>query len=131
MVLGRRKTGAEARRRHAEDETLAGRLPELLEDVERAEASLRAAHAEDVDVEELHRRGIALDVALTDAMRSAYAEERAMIGARGYEDRIYRRKRLAAPRIKAATQAAEHLLTLREAHRLHGIERVPSSPANV
>ncbi|PSL00126.1 hypothetical protein CLV63_102252 [Murinocardiopsis flavida] len=131
MVLGRRKTGEDARRRHAEDETLAGRLPELLDTVESAEAALRAANAEGAEVEDLHARGVALDTALTDAMRAAYAQERTLIGARGYDDRIYRRKRLAAPKVKAATQAAEHLLTLREAHRLHGIERVPTSPAGI
>ena len=37
-------------------------------------------------------------------------------------------RRLARPEVKKATEVAERLLSLREQHRLHGIERVPRSP---
>lgn len=131
MVLGRRTIGAEARRQHADDSALAERLPELLEEVQRAESALREAHDVGAEPGELHRAGVALDSALTDAMRAAYAKERSIIGPRGYEDRLYRRKRQAKPVVKEATGVAQHLLTMRETHRLHGIERVPRNPAGV
>ncbi|MDA8369460.1 MAG: hypothetical protein M0026_06280 [Nocardiopsaceae bacterium] len=122
------KVDEAARRRYAEDRERAQRLPELLEAVALAEQALEEAHAAGAGTEELHRCGVALDAALTEAMRAAYAEERVRIGPRGYNDRIYRRKRLAKPGIREATEVAERLLTAREAHRLHGIVRVPRSP---
>lgn len=129
MVLGARKAGAEARARHAEDVEKARRLPDLLDAAQRAEQELAEAHRTGADVAGLHRLGVAYDAALTDAMRAAYARERELVGARGYDDRIHRRRRMARPEIKAATELAERLLTMRERHRLHGIERVPRSPA--
>ena len=57
-------------------------------------------------------------------MRSAFAAQRAAIGPRGYEDRIYRR-----PDVHALTAEAERLLTLRENHRLNGIPPAPLEPA--
>jgi hypothetical protein len=53
-------------------------------------------------------------------MRAAYAAERAEIGPRGYEDRIYRRKAKATPAVHALTDEAERLLTLRETYQLTG-----------
>lgn len=129
MVLGARKAGAEARALHAEDVEKAARLEELLEAAEQAERELARAHEADTDVSELHRLGVAYGDVLTDAMRAAYARERALVGPRGYEDRIYRRRRLARPEIKAVTELAERLLTMRERHLLHGVERAPLSPA--
>jgi hypothetical protein len=58
-------------------------------------------------------------------MRSAFAAERAEIGPRGYDDRIYRRKAKATPAVRAWTAEAERLLTLRESHELTGIVRLP------
>jgi uncharacterized membrane protein YccC len=129
MGLAGRKVDAEARRRHSEDEDLARRLPELMEAVAAAERGLAAAHAAGADSAELHRCGTGLDAALTDAMRAAYARERVLVGPRGRVDRLYRRKRLARPEIRRATELAERLLTAREEHRLHGVRRVPRSPA--
>ncbi|RCV50249.1 hypothetical protein [Marinitenerispora sediminis] len=129
MVVGRRRIGPEARRRHAEDVESAARLPGLVAAAAEAERRLRAARVEGADVEELHRRGMELDAALTEAMRAAYARQRALIGARGYDDRIYRRRRMARADVREATAAAERFLTLRERHRLHGIARVPRQPA--
>jgi hypothetical protein len=62
-------------------------------------------------------------------MRAAFAAERAEIGPRGYEDRIYRRKAMATSPVRAWTMEAQRLLTLRESHRLTGIARLPRAPA--
>ena len=59
---------------------------------------------------------------------AAYAAQRAEIGPRGYEDRIYRRKARATPRVHALTAEAERLLTLRETHRINGIPAVTFGP---
>jgi len=126
-----RKGDENLRRRREEDERSAERLPALLEEVAEAERALAEAHAAGAGPEELNRRGTELDAALTAAMRAAYAEERLLVGVRGYTDRIYRRKRLARPEVRAATERAEKLLTAREAHRLHGVQRVPRRPAGV
>lgn len=107
------------------DKELAAGLPELLASVAEAQEGLNRAREQGAPVEELHRSGVELDTALTDAMRAAYAKERVLIGPKGYTDRIYRRKQLARPKVRRTTEVAEQLLTARENHRLHGIERVP------
>ena len=84
-------------------------------------------HAADVNV--AAGRGKLLDAALTDAMRAAFAAQRAEIGPRGYEDRIYFRQAKAKPAVHALTNEAERLLTLRENHRLNHIPEVPRVPA--
>ena len=68
-----------------------------------------------------------LDAALTAAMRAAYAAERAEIGPRGYDDRIYRRKAKAKPAVHALTDEAERLLTLRESYQLTGFPARPET----
>lgn len=114
-----------AREDLAQDQERADQLPELLRTVAETEQALDRAREQGAPVEELHGLGLELDTALTEAMRAAYAQERVLIGVKGYADRIQRRKRLARPQIKQATQVAEQLLTARETHRLHGIPRVP------
>ena len=69
------------------------------------------------------------DATLTAAVRAAYAARRAAIGPLGYDDRIYRRKAMAKPHVHALTAEAEHLLTLRENHRLNNIPAVPFESA--
>ena len=59
----------------------------------------------------------------------AAAAQRAEIGPRGYEDRIYARKAKAKPAVRALTAEAERLLTLRENHRMNHIPEVPREPA--
>jgi hypothetical protein len=118
-----------AREELAQDQERAERLPGLLRSVVEAERALDRTREQGAPVEELHDRGVELDTALTDAMRAAYAQERVLVGAKGYGDRIQRRKRLARPEVKQATLVAERLLTAREAHRLHGVPTVPRSPA--
>ncbi len=128
-MFGGHHVSKEAEEQHAADVALGDKFTELLEAARTAEAALRRAQASGAGVQELHDLGKALDDALTEVMRSAYAAQRAAIGARGYDDRIYRRKAMATSAVKAWTAEAEALLTLREAHRLGGIVRVPPAPA--
>jgi hypothetical protein len=129
MVFGGRHVSEEAQERHAADVEFAGKFTELLEAARAAEARLREAQAAGAPVTEVHDLGKAFDTALTTVMRSAFAAERAEIGPRGYDDPIYRRKAKAASSVRLWTAEAEALLTLREAHRLGGIVRVPPAPA--
>jgi hypothetical protein len=127
MVPGGRRVSQEAEAKHAEDVALGNKFTELLEAARTAEAALRLAQARGAPVDELRDLGKAFDRALTEAMQSAYAAQRAAIGARGYDDWIYRRKAMATRKVKVWTAEAEALLTLREAHLLGGIARVPGA----
>jgi hypothetical protein len=129
MVFGDQQVSQEAEEKHAADVALAGKFSELLEAARAAEGRLRQAQARRAPLEEQHELGKAFDDALTEAMRAAYAAQRAAIGPRGYDDWIYRRKAMAKTPVKLWRAEADALLTLREAHRLGGIVRVPSSPA--
>jgi hypothetical protein len=129
-VIARRKpVSHEAEQMLAADEALAARFDDLLEQARDAEQKLRDGQAAGVPLAEQYRLAKALDAALTDAMRAAYAAERVAIGPRGYEDRIYRRKAKATSPVRAWSMEAERLLTLRESHRLTGIPRLPHTPA--
>lgn len=125
MIARRKPVSAEAEQMLAVDEALAARFDELLEEARAAEQRLRDGQAAGVPLPEQHRLAKALDAALTQAMRSAYAAERVAIGPRGYEDRIYRRKAKATSPVRAWSMEAERLLTLRESHRLTGIVKLP------
>jgi hypothetical protein len=129
IVFGGHRVSQEAQEQHAADVALAARFGDLLDAARGAEAELRAAQARVAALPELRRLGKDFDAALTAAMRAAYAAERAQIGPRGYEDRIYRRKAKATSAVKFWTAEAEALLTLREAHRIGGIVRIPPAPA--
>ena len=129
MIARRKPVSAEARQMLATDEALAARFDELLDAARAAEQRLREGQAAGVPLPEQHRLAKALDAALTQAMRSAYAAERVAIGPRGYEDRIYRRKAKATSPVRAWSMEAERLLTLRESHRLTGIPNLPQKPA--
>ena len=122
------KPSQEALDMHAADVTAAGERGKLLDAARAADGALRAAEARNAPVTELHQRAMELDAALTDAMRAAFAAQRAEIGPRGYEDRIYFRKAKARPDVHALTGEAERLLTLRENHRLNRIPEVPRVP---
>jgi len=128
-VTRRPKPSSEAEQQYKADAALAGRRAELLDAAREAERQLRQAQARQAPGAEVRRLAEDLDAALTEAMRAAYAAQRAEIGPRGYDDRIYRRKARAKPRVHALTAQAEHLLTLRETHRLNGIPAVPYDPA--
>ena len=128
-MFGGRHASQEAEDKHAADVALAGKFTELLDGARAAEARLREAQARRAPLQEQRDLGKAFDAALTEAMQSAYANQRAAIGPRGYDDWIYRRKAMATTPVKLWTSEADALLTLREAHRLGGIVRVPTSPA--
>jgi D-alanyl-D-alanine dipeptidase len=128
--MGKRKAvSADATTKHHADVALAKRFDDLLAQAQEAEQALREAQADNAPEQELHDAGKRLDSALTDVMRAAFAAQRAEIGARGYDDRIYRRKAMATPKVRAWTMEAERLLTLRESHRLTGIVRLARPPA--
>jgi hypothetical protein len=124
-VIGRPKPSSDAEQQHRADVAFAARRAGLLDVASEAESQLRKAQARRAPVQEIRRLADDLDTALTEAMHAAYAAQRAAIGARGYDDRIYRRKAMATPPVHALTAEAEHLLTLRETHRLNGIPAVP------
>ena len=128
-MFGGHNVSQEAEDEHAADVALAGKFTELLEAARTSEARLREAQARRAPLQEQRDLGHAFDAALTEAMRAAYAAQRAAIGPRGYDDWIYRRKAMAKTPVKLWRAEADALLTLREAHRLGGIVRVPASPA--
>lgn len=128
--MGRKKPSREAQEQYRADRDLAGRRAELLDAAREAESRFRNAQARRAPDLELRRLADDLDAALTAAMRAAYAARRAEIGPRGYDDRIFRRKAMAKPRVHALTAQAEHLLTLRETHRLNDIPSVPFEPVS-
>jgi flagellar biosynthesis/type III secretory pathway protein FliH len=123
------KPSKEAEQQYRTDAALAARRAELLDAAREAEDRFRQAQARRAPDAEVRRLAEDFDAALTEAMRAAYAAMRAEIGPRGYDDRIYRRKARAKPRVHALTAEAEHLLTLRESHRLTGIPAVEFDPA--
>ena len=124
----RAKPSSEAQQRYEADVALAARKAELLDAAGEAESRLREAQARRAPEGELRRLAENLDMALTAAMRAAFAAQRAEIGPLGYDDRIYRRKKMATPRVHALTSEAEQLLTLRETHRLNGVPAVTYEP---
>jgi hypothetical protein len=119
--MRRQQVSGEATQRYTADVELAGRREELLAGARSAEAEVRAAQLRGAAPDELRALAEKLDTALTEAMQAAFAARQAAIGPRGYEDRIYHRKKMATPRVHALTAEAEHLLTLRETHRLNDI----------
>ena len=129
VLKGKPKPGSEAEQQYKADVALAGRRGELLSAAREAESRFRNAQDRQAPEAELHRLATELDTALTEAMRAAYAAQRAEIGPRGYEDRIFFRKGKARPAVRAITAEAERLLTLRENHRLNHIPEVPRVPA--
>ena len=123
------KASQEALEAHTADVALAAERGKLLDAAREADLALRQAEANRAPVTELHRLAKELDAALTAAMQAAYAAQRAEIGPRGYEDRIYFRKGKARPQVRPLTAEAERLLTLRENHRLNHIPEIPPQPA--
>ena len=127
--MRRPKPSSEAEQQYKADVELAGRRGDLLGAAREAEGRFRQAQDRNAPDAEVRRLAEDLDAALTAAMRAAYAAQRAEIGPLGYDDRIYRRKAKAKPRVHALTAEAEHLLTLRETHRLNNIPAVPFESA--
>jgi hypothetical protein len=123
--MRRQQVSGSAEAEYAADVALAGRFDDLLEGARAAEHDYRRAQAAARPDSELYPLAKKLDAALTEAMRAAYAAERAEIGPRGYDDRIFRRKAKAKPAVHAWTDEAEHLLTMRETHQLTGYPPEP------
>ncbi len=123
--MRRNQVSGPAEAEYAADVALAAGFDELLDRARAAEQVLRTAQAARTPADEVYPLAVDFDEALTDAMRAAYAAQRAEIGPRGYDDRIYRRKAKAKPAVHAWTDEAERLLTLRETHRLTGIPPRP------
>ena len=129
MIAKRKTVSEEATAKHATDVALAGQFDDLLAEARADEDTLRSAQADGSSLAEQHALGKRLDASLTAVMRAAFAAERAAIGPRGYDDRIYRRKAMATTPVRAWTMEAQQLLTMRESHRLTGIVRLPPTPA--
>ncbi len=120
---------AESEGAYLADVALAANFDSLLATARDAEQAYRRAQATGAPAAEQYPLAKTLSGALTDAMRSAYAAQRAEIGPRGYQDRIYRRKAKARPEVHALTDEAERLLTLREAYQLSGFPARPEAAA--
>jgi hypothetical protein len=129
VTRGRVKISASAEANYLADVALAARFPELLDRAQVAEHKFRHAQAAAEPETVQYPLASELDTALTDATRAAYAAQRAEIGPRGYDDRIYRRKAMATSSVHAWTSEAERLLTLRETHRLTGFPARPAAAA--
>ncbi len=123
--MGRKQVSAEAEAEYAADVAQAAEFDQLLAQARAAEQAFRQAQAAATPDDEIYPLARTLDTALTEVMRAAYAAERAEIGPRGYDDRIYRRKAKAKPAVHAWTDEAERLLTVRETHRLTGMPPAP------
>jgi hypothetical protein len=127
--MGRQKPSSEAEQMYAADVKLAAQRAELLDAASEAETRFRQAQADRAPDAELRQLALDLDSALTAAMHAAFAAQRAEIGPRGYDDRIYRRKARAKSRVHALGAEAQRLLTLRETHRLNDIPAVTYEPS--
>jgi hypothetical protein len=125
VIMGRKQISGAAESEYAADVALAAKFDDLLASARGAEQEFRKAQAAAMADEDLYPLAKVLDVALTDVMRAAFAAQRAEIGPRGYDDRIYRRKAMAKPAVHAWTDEAERLLTLRETHQLTGMPPAP------
>jgi hypothetical protein len=123
--MRRKPVSSKAEAEYAADVALAAQFDDLFSEARSAERDFRKAQAEAVPDEELYPLARKLDTALTNAMRAAYAAQRAEMGPRAYDDWIYRRKAKARSAVHAWTDEAERLLTLRETHRLTGIPPAP------
>jgi hypothetical protein len=129
VKTGRVKVSAAAEANYLADVALAASFDELLARAQAAEREFRHAEATRAAVSVQYPLAQDLDLALTDVTRAAYAAQRAEIGPRGYDDRIYHRKAKATPAVHRWTSEAERLLTMRETHRLTGFPARPETQA--
>jgi hypothetical protein len=128
-MRGRNKVSGAAEAAYLADVALADNFDGLLADAVEAEKAFRQAQAAAAPSAVQYPLAQRLDAALTAAMRSAYAAQRAEIGPRGYDDRIFRRKAHAVSAVHRWTDEAERLLTLREAYQLTGFPARPEATA--
>jgi hypothetical protein len=125
VKAGRNRPSEGAQAKYLADVALAANFDELLADAQTAEKQYRTAQATAAGLAEQFVLAKRLDAALTAVMRSGFAAVRAEIGPRGYDDRIFKRKAMATPTVRALQAEAERLLTMRETHRLTGIPPRP------
>jgi hypothetical protein len=123
MAFFRPRVSREAEVRYHADQEVGKGYRELLEKVAQAEQEFYRAQAERRSVAELREAGLALDKAMTDALRAAEAAQRASFGPKAYDDRLRRRKGKATPEGARWTAEVDRLRTWRERHRLTGIPR--------
>jgi hypothetical protein len=129
VKTGRNKVSAAAESSYLADVALASTFEELLRKAEAAEQEYRQAQAAGAAADVQYPLARSLDQALTDVTQAGYAAQRAEIGPRGYEDRIFRRKAMATSAVHRWTDEAERLLTMRETHRLTGFPARPETVA--
>ncbi|MEV0969884.1 hypothetical protein [Microtetraspora glauca] len=129
MAFFRPRVSREAEVRYHADQEVGKGYHDLLEKARAAELALREKQAVAASEQELREAGLELDRALTDALRAAEAAQRATFGVKSYDDRIRRRKGKATPQGAMWTAEVNRLRTVREAHRLTGIVRLPRAAA--
>ena len=83
VITRRKPVSGQAEAEYAADVALAAQFEDLLAKARAAEQAFRRAQARALPVSEVYPLARNLDTALTDAMRAAYAAERAEIGPRG------------------------------------------------
>ncbi|MCC5580076.1 hypothetical protein IMZ11_31075 [Microtetraspora sp. AC03309] len=129
MAFFRPRVSREAEVRYHADQEVGKGYHDLLEKARVAELALREKQAVAASEQGLREAGLELDRALTDALRAAEAAQRATFGVKSYDDRIRRRKGKATPQGAMWTAEVNRLRTVREAHRLTGIVRLPRAAA--
>lgn len=128
MAFFRPRVSREAEVRYHADLEIGKGYPALLKKAREAERHLHAVEAAGGSVAERREAALALDRALTEALRAAEARQRATLGIKAYDDRIARRQAKATPEGALWTTEVNRLRTLREQNRL-SIPRVPRTYA--
>lgn len=125
MAFFRPRVSREAEVRYHADLEIRKNFGDVLEKVREAQRRFQEAKAAGAPLPELREAALGLDAALTEALRAAEAGQRATFGVKAYDNRIARRKAKATPEGALWTHEVNRLRTLREAHRLGGIPRLP------
>lgn len=125
MAFFRPRVSREAEVRYHADLEIRKGFGDTLERLRAAQRRFQEAKAAGLPLGELREVALDLDAALTQALRAAEAGQRATLGVKSYDSRIARRKARATPDGALWTTEVNRLRTLREAHRLSGIPRVP------
>jgi hypothetical protein len=125
----RHRLSQDVQERYAADQSLAAGYDDKLARVGDADLALRRAESEGRTGDELRALVIGLDKALTEALSTAEAAERAEMGPKTYSPadgsgeevrtaEIARRKTKAKPAVRRWTDEVDRLRTAREQHRL-------------
>lgn len=125
MAFFRPRVSREAEVRYHADLEIRRNFGDVLEKVRVAQRRFQEAKAAGAPLPVLREAALGLDTALTEALRAAEAGQRATLGVKSYDSRIARRKGRATPDGALWTDEVNRLRTMREAHRLSGIPRVP------